>query len=106
MATLATVTVENTTKETEQQNNGGNCNVCMSIPWAVRYDDIYQMDEIKNYRIILCSMVYIVVSQNTLLPVIPFHHLSDCDLYTPPTTRREGETEEGGDENDQPGHNQ
>ncbi len=47
-----------------------------------------------------------MVSQNTLLPVIPFHNLSDCDLYTPPTTRREGETEEGGDENDQPGHNQ
>ncbi len=47
-----------------------------------------------------------MVSQNTLLPVIPFHHLSDSDLYTPPTTRREGETEPGGDENDQPGHNE
>ncbi len=42
-----------------------------------------------------------MVSQNTLFPVIPFHNLSDCDLYTPPTTRREGETEAGGDENDQ-----
>ncbi len=28
-----------------------------------------------------------------LSTVKPFHHLSDCDLYTPPTTRREGETE-------------
>ncbi len=27
----------------------------------------------------------------------------DCDLYTPPTTGREGETEAGGDENEQPG---
>ncbi len=53
---------------------------------AVRY-------EIKVYRFILCSIVYIVVSQNTLFPVIPFHHLSDCDLYTPPTTGYEGETE-------------
>ncbi len=47
-----------------------------------------------------------MVSQNTLFPVIPFSHLSDCDLYTPPTTGREGETEAGGDENDQPGQNQ
>ncbi len=47
-----------------------------------------------------------MVSQNTLFPVIPFHNLSDCDLYTPPTTGREGETETGGDENDQLGHNQ
>ncbi len=54
----------------------------------------------------LFSIVYIVVSQNTLFPVIPFHHLSDCDLYTPPTTGREGETDAGGDENDQLGHNQ
>ncbi len=41
-----------------------------------------------------------MVSQNTLFPVKPFHHLSDCDLYTPPATGREGETE------DQPGHNE
>ncbi len=47
-----------------------------------------------------------MVSQNTLFPVIPFHHLSDCNLYTPPTTGREGETEAGGDENDQLGHNE
>ncbi len=25
-----------------------------------------------------------MVSQNTLFTVIPFHHLGDCDLYTPP----------------------
>ncbi len=34
-----------------------------------------------------------MVSQNTLFTVIPFHHLNDCDLYTPPTTGREEETE-------------
>ncbi len=49
--------------------------------------------KLKVYRFILCSIVYIVVSQNTLIPVIPFHNLSDCDLYMPPTTGREGETE-------------
>ncbi len=42
----------------------------------------------------------------TLFPVIPFHHLSDCDLYTPPTTGRERETEAGEDENDQLGKNE
>ncbi len=47
-----------------------------------------------------------MVSQNTLITVIHRHNLSDCDLYTPPTTGREGETEAGGDENDQLGHNQ
>ncbi len=47
-----------------------------------------------------------MVSQNTLFLVIPFHNLGNCDLYTPPPTGREGETEAGGDENDQPGHNQ
>ncbi len=31
--------------------------------------------------------------ENTLFPVIPFHNLSDCDLCTPPTMGREGETE-------------
>ncbi len=41
-----------------------------------------------------------------LLQVIPFHNLSDCDLYMPPTTQLEGETEADGDENVQPGHNQ
>ncbi len=45
----------------------------------------------------LCSIVYIVVSQNTLFPVIPFHNLSDCDLYTPPVKERQ---------NDQPGYNE
>ncbi len=65
---------------------------------AVRYDDIYRMDEIKVYRFLLCSIVYIVVSQNTSFPVIPFHHLSDCNLYTPPTTGREGESDASGGE--------
>ncbi len=59
--------------------------------------------KLKVYRFILCS---IVVSQNTLFPVKPFHHLSDCDLYTPPTTGLEREKEAGGDENDQLEHNQ
>ncbi len=48
---------------------------------AGRYDDIYRME--KVYRFILCSIVYFVVSQNTLFTVL-FHHLDDCDLYTPP----------------------
>ncbi len=47
-----------------------------------------------------------MVSQNTLFPIIPFHHLSDCNLYPPPITGREGETEAGGDENDKLGHNE
>ncbi len=71
---------------------------------AVRYDDIYRMDKIKSlsfhimlYRLYRGVAKYIV-SGNRL----PFHHLSDCDLYTPPTTGREA----GGDENNQPGHNQ
>ncbi len=73
----------------------------------MRYDDIYQMDEIKSLSFhIMFYCFYIVLSQNTLFPVIPVHHLSDCDLYMPPTTGREGETEAGGDENDQLGHNQ
>ncbi len=38
-------------------------------------------------------IVYFVVLQNTLFTVIPFHHLSDCVLYT----GREGETEAGGE---------
>ncbi len=65
---------------------------------AVRYDDIYRMDEIKIYRFILCSIVYFVVSQNTLFTVILFHHLDDCDLYTPPWGSEQ--------ENVQPGQNQ
>ncbi len=51
------------------------------------------LTKLNVYRFILCSIVYFLVSQNTLFTVIPFHHLSDCDLYTPPTTEREGETE-------------
>ncbi len=58
------------------------------------------MDEIKSLSF---HIVYIVVSQNTLFPVIIFQNLSDCDLYTPPTTGREGETEAG---NEQPGQNE
>ncbi len=34
---------------------------------------------------------------NTLFMVIPFHKLSDSDIYTPPTTGREEETEAGGE---------
>ncbi len=71
----------------------------------MQYDDIYRMDEIKSllfhimfYRLYRGVAKYIV-SGNTI------YHLSDCDLYTPPTTGREGETEPGGDENEQPGHN-
>ncbi len=51
---------------------------------AVRYDDIYRMDEIKSlsfhimlYRLFRGVAKYIVYG-NT------FHHLDDCDLYTPP----------------------
>ncbi len=59
---------------------------------AVRYDDMYRMDEIKKS---IVSIVYFVVSQNTLFTVILFHNLSDCDLFTPPATGGggEGETE-------------
>ncbi len=48
--------------------------------------------------------LYRGVAKNTLFPVIPVHHLSDCDLYTPPTTGREGETEGLPVEDYQPGH--
>ncbi len=64
---------------------------------AVRYDDIYRMDEIKSisfhimfYRLFRGVAKYIVT-------LFTFHHLSDCDLYTPPTTGREGEAEVGGE---------
>ncbi len=64
----------------------------------MRYDDIYRMDEIKKPIVSYYVLSFIfVVSQNTLLSVIPFHHLNDCDLYSPPTTGREGETEAGGE---------
>ncbi len=60
---------------------------------------IYRMDEIKSllfhimfYRLYRGVAKYIVSGN-----LIPFHHLSDCDLYTPPTTGREGETEAGGE---------
>ncbi len=55
---------------------------------AVRYDDIYRMDKIKSlsfyiifYRLFRGVAKYIVYG-NTFC----FHHLSDCDSYTPPTT--------------------
>ncbi len=51
---------------------------------AVRYDDIYRMDEIKSlsFHILLYRLFRDVA--NTLFTVILFHHLDDCDLYTPP----------------------
>ncbi len=59
---------------------------------AVRYDDMYRIDEIKSlsfhimlYRLFRGVAKYIVYG-NT------FHHLSDCDLYTPPP-HGGGETE-------------
>ncbi len=76
------------------------------------------MDEIKSlsfhimfYRLYRGVAKYIEWMNDdaficTLFLVIPFHHLSDCDLYTPPTTGREGETEAGEDENEQPGQNE
>ncbi len=73
---------------------------------AVRYDDIYRMNKIKSlsfhimfYRLYRGVAKYIV-SGNT------FSSFEWLRLYTPPTTGREGETETGGDENDQLGHNQ
>ncbi len=62
---------------------------------AVRYDDMYQIDEIKSlsfhimfYRLFRGVAKYIVYGNN-----FSSFPLSDCDLYTPPTTGREGETE-------------
>ncbi len=55
----------------------------------MRYDDIYRMDEIKSLSFHI--MFYRLFSG--VEKVIPFHHLSDCDLYTPPTTGCEGDTE-------------
>ncbi len=70
----------------------------------MRYDEIYRMDEIKSlsfhiifYRLYRGVAKYIV-SGNSVFII--------CDLYTPPTTGREGETKAGGDENDQLGQNQ
>ncbi len=57
----------------------------------------------KVYRFILCSIVYFVVSQNTLFTVILFHHLDDCDLYTPPRGVKGRQNQV---ENDQPGQNE
>ncbi len=81
------------------------CSVNIHDSRAVRYDDTYRMDEIKSisfhlmfYRLYRGVAKYIV-SGNTFASF-------ECDLYTPLTTGREGETEAGGDENDQPGHNE
>ncbi len=60
--------------------------------WAVRYDDIYRMDEIKSlsfhimfYRLFRGVTKYIVYG-NTFSSF-------DCNLYMPPTTGCDGETE-------------
>ncbi len=70
---------------------------------AVRYDDMYRMDEIKSvsfhimfYRLFRGVAKYIVYG-NTFSSF----SLSDCDLYTLPTPRSVKERQ-----NDQPGHNQ
>ncbi len=49
---------------------------------AVRYDDIYRMDEIKSlsFHIMFYRLFRGVAKYITVL----FHHLDDCDLYTPP----------------------
>ncbi len=58
------------------------------------------MDKIKSlsFHIMFYSLFRGVA--NTLFTVIPFYNLSDCDLYTPPTTERERETETGGERPD------
>ncbi len=69
---------------------------------AVRYDNIYRMDEIKVYRFILCSIIYIMVSQNTLFTVIPFHHfhwVTAIFIRRPPRGVKRRQS-------DQPGQNQ
>ncbi len=65
----------------------------------MRYDDIYRIDEIKSllfhimfYRL-FCGVAKYIVYANTFSSF----SLSDCDLYTPPTTGREGDTEAGGE---------
>ncbi len=71
----------------------GLCDMTMYIGWT----------KYKVYRFILCSIVYFVVSQNILFMVILFHHLGDCDLYTPPRGVNGNQNQV---ENDQPGQNQ
>ncbi len=71
----------------------------MPLTRAVRYDDIYWMDEIKSLSLHMFYRLFHGVA-NSLFTVIPFHYLSDCDLYTPPTTGRDGR------QNDQPGQNE
>ncbi len=66
---------------------------------AVRYDDIYRMDEIKSlsFYIIFYRLFRGVAKYINFYNTFCFHHLSDCDPYTPPITGREGETEAGGE---------
>ncbi len=54
-----------------------------SLTRAVRYDDIYRMDEIKTLSFHMFYRLYHGVAKHIV------------NLYTPPTTGREGETEPG-----------
>ncbi len=54
---------------------------------TVRYDDMYRMDEIKS--ISFHSRLFRGVAKY----IVYGNYLGDCNLYTPPTTGREGETE-------------
>ncbi len=74
----------------ERVEQGGKDTTLWGSYRAVRYDDIYRMDEIKSlsfhimfYRLYRGVAKYII-SGNT------FHHLSYCGLYTPPTTGVKG----------------
>ncbi len=50
---------------------------------AVRYDDIYRMDEIKSLSFhIMFYRLFRGVAKYMF--TVLFHHLDDCDLYTPP----------------------
>ncbi len=65
---------------------------------AVRSDDMYRMDEIKSlsfhimfYRLFRGVAKYIVYGT--------FHHLDDCDLYTPPRGVKERQKQVENDQN-------
>ncbi len=75
--------------------------VCIRVR-AGRYDDIYRMDEIKSlsFHIMFCSLFRGVAKYIVYSNTFSSFSLSDCDLYTPPTTRRDGR------QNDQPGQNE
>ncbi len=52
---------------------------------AVRYDDIYRMDEIKSLSFhIMFYRLFRGVAKYIVYGSLLFHHLDDCDLYTPP----------------------